>query len=104
MKETWRLCSAGVGLSFVWLKGSPVYRGVLSYQFPYKRSGLQIVWIYYLGEDEVIFSELLHERMLMINQNIRFPSTSSEWIDPFDPFGRIGSPLHARHSCAGYGK
>ena len=58
MKGTWRLCSAGVGLSFVWLKGSLMRRGILSYWFScedldfvllYSRSGRG--WSYTLRID-----------------------------------------------------
>ena len=44
MKGTWRLCSAGVGLSFVWLKGALMCRGILSYWF--SCGGLDSVLLY----------------------------------------------------------
>lgn len=59
MKGTWRLCSAGVGLSFVWLKGA-LMCGVFSLIGSHVEIWILYYYIVDLDEDGVIFSELMH--------------------------------------------
>jgi hypothetical protein len=76
-----------------------MYGGVLSYRFPYKRFELQMVWIYYLDEGEVISSELLRERMPMIERDIQ---SASMFSDESVHSERISSLPHTKRArpCA----